>query len=51
MVLAREGMPVPPAFIITTEIFRCYRAIRKFERARDEFMRRVRVAVTGHRDS
>ncbi len=47
VVLARDKMPVPPAFIITTEVFRCYRAIRKFERARDEYMRRVRVAVTG----
>jgi pyruvate, orthophosphate dikinase len=46
VVLTRDKMPVPPAFIITTEVFRCYRAIRKFERARDEYMRRVRVAVT-----
>jgi pyruvate,orthophosphate dikinase len=47
VVLTRDKMPVPPAFIITTEVFRCYRAIRKFERARDEYMRRVRAAVTG----
>lgn len=47
VVLTRDKMPVPPAFIITTEVFRCYRAIRKFERARDEYMRRVRSAVTG----
>lgn len=46
VVLTRDRMPVPPAFIITTEVFRCYRAIRKFERARDEYMRRVRSAVT-----
>lgn len=46
VVLTRDKMPVPPAFIITTEVFRCYRAIRKFERARDEYMRRVRTAVT-----
>lgn len=46
VVLNRDKMPVPPAFIITTEVFRCYRAIRKFERARDEYMRRVRAAVT-----
>jgi pyruvate,orthophosphate dikinase len=46
VVLSRDKMPVPPAFIITTEVFRCYRAIRKFERARDEYMRRVRAAVT-----
>jgi len=47
MVLSRDKMPVPPAFIITTEIFRCYQAVRKFDRARDEFMRRVRSAITG----
>ena len=47
VVLNRDGLPVPPAFIITTEIFRCYRAVRKFDRARDEYMRRVRAAITG----
>ncbi len=47
VVLSRDKMPVPPAFIITTEIFRCYRAVRKFDRARDEYMRRVRAAITG----
>lgn len=46
VVLQREKIPVPPAFIITTEIFRCYRAVRKFDRARDEYMRRVRTAIT-----
>jgi pyruvate,orthophosphate dikinase len=46
VVLSRDNMPVPPAFIITTEIFRCYRAVRKFDRARDEFMRQVRAAIT-----
>jgi pyruvate,orthophosphate dikinase len=46
MVLSRDKMPVPPAFIITTEVFRCYRAIRKFDRARDEYMQRVRAAIT-----
>ncbi|MBM9616291.1 phosphoenolpyruvate synthase [Desulfobulbus rhabdoformis] len=47
VLLTRDKMPVPPAFTITTEVFRCYRAIRKFDRARDEYMRRVRAAVTG----
>ena len=46
VVLSRDKKPVPPAFIITTEIFRCYRAVRTFDRARDEFMRRVRAAIT-----
>jgi len=47
VILSRDKMPVPPAFIITTEIFRCYRAVRTFDRARDEYMRRVRAAITG----
>ena len=47
VVLSRDEMPVPPAFIITTEVFRCYQAIRKFSRARDEYMGRVRASVTG----
>ncbi|WP_028583945.1 PEP/pyruvate-binding domain-containing protein [Desulfogranum mediterraneum] len=46
VVMAREDKPVPPAFIITTEIFRCYEAVRKFDRARDEFMQRVRASIT-----
>ncbi len=46
MVLAGDGKPVPPAAIITTEIFRCWPAVRKFDRARNEFMDRVRSAIT-----
>lgn len=46
VVMARDEKPVPPAFIITTEIFRCYEAVLKFDRARDEFMRRVRSSIT-----
>lgn len=46
MVLAGDGKPVPPAAIITTEIFRCWPAVRKFDRARDEFMGRVRSSIT-----
>jgi Phosphoenolpyruvate synthase/pyruvate phosphate dikinase len=46
VVLAQDGMPVPPAFVITTEVFRCYPAIRKFAQARNEYMWKVRGAVT-----
>jgi pyruvate,orthophosphate dikinase len=46
MVLAGDGKPVPPAAIITTEIFRCWPAVRKFDRARSEFMDRIRSAIT-----
>jgi pyruvate,orthophosphate dikinase len=45
--LVGDGKPVPPAFIITTEIFRCWHAVQSFNRARDEFMQRVRAAITG----
>lgn len=40
-----DGKPVPPAFIITTEVFRCREVIYGFGKARDEFMRRVRSAL------
>jgi pyruvate,orthophosphate dikinase len=46
MLLAGDDKPVPPAFIITTEIFRCWRAVQRFNRARDEFMQRVRGSIT-----
>jgi len=46
MTLAADDKPVPPAFIITTEIFRCWQAVQRFDRARDEFMQRVRGAIT-----
>ena len=45
MALADDGKPVPPAFVITTEIFRCWAAVRRFGRARDEFMQRVRNSI------
>jgi pyruvate,orthophosphate dikinase len=45
MVLAGDAKPVPPAFVITTEIFRCWTAVRSFDRARDEFMQRVRNSI------
>ncbi|MFZ5797539.1 MAG: PEP/pyruvate-binding domain-containing protein [Thermodesulfobacteriota bacterium] len=47
MVLVGEGKPVPPALIITTEIFRCWPVVRRFERARDEFMQRLRNSISG----
>ncbi len=45
MVLTHDEKPVPPAFVITTEIFRCYEAIRRFNRAKDEFMEQVRTSL------
>ncbi len=46
MMLAGDGKPVPPAFIITTEIARCWEAVQRFNRARDEFMQRIRASIT-----
>ncbi len=45
--LATDGTPVPPGFILTTEVFRCRPAIFGFTRARDDLMRQVRRALTG----
>ena len=46
MMLAGDGHPVPPAFIITTEIFRCWQAVQLFSQAREEFQQRMRSSIT-----
>ncbi len=43
--LSGYDKPVPPGFIITTEIFRCRRVVRNFFKARDEFMQQVRHSM------
>jgi pyruvate,orthophosphate dikinase len=43
--LARDNKPVPPGFIITTEIFRCWPVISRFSKARDEFMTQIRASL------
>lgn len=54
MMLAGDGHPVPPAFIITTEIFRCWQAVQRFSQAREEFVQRMHNSIssleqeTGH---
>ncbi len=45
--LARDGLPVPPGFVITTEVFRCWPVVGRFSRAREELMGRIRDALTG----
>ncbi len=45
--LVSENKPVPPGFIITTEIFRCWPVVNKFHKARDEFMRQIRRSLSG----
>ena len=39
------NLPVPPAFIITTEVFRCWDVIQGFGTAREEFIGRVKRAL------
>lgn len=43
--LAIQGKPVPPGFTITTEVFRCWPVIREFNKCRDDFMARLRLAL------
>jgi len=38
-------LPVPPAFVITTEIFRCREVLFDYSQARDDFMKRLREAL------
>jgi len=44
--LTEDGKPVPPAFVITTEVFRCRDIIFDFAKAREGFMQRIRSALT-----
>jgi pyruvate,orthophosphate dikinase len=46
MVLTADRKQVPPAFIITTEVFRCRKVVFDFSKARDEFMQRIRTALS-----
>ncbi|OKY75700.1 MAG: phosphoenolpyruvate synthase [Desulfobulbaceae bacterium DB1] len=43
--LAIDNKPVPPGFIITTEIFRCWPVVNSFYMARNEFMKQMRYAL------
>jgi len=42
VVLASDGIPVPPGFIVTTEVFRCHRVIMEFRFALEDFLDQVR---------
>lgn len=44
--LVLDKFNVPPAFIITTEVFRCWEVINEFDKARDEFMQRIRASLS-----
>jgi pyruvate,orthophosphate dikinase len=43
--LTGEGKPIPPAFVITTEIFRCREVVFGYSQTREEFMKRIRNAL------
>ncbi|BCL59381.1 phosphoenolpyruvate synthase/pyruvate phosphate dikinase [Desulfomarina profundi] len=43
--LTVEKKPVPPAFVITTEIFRCREIVFGYSRTRGEFMKRIRNSL------
>ncbi len=44
--LTEDGKKVPPAFVITTEIFRCREIVFGYAKTREEFMQGVRRALT-----
>lgn len=43
--LTDDDKQVPPAFVITTEVFRCREVIFGFSKARQEFMQQIREAL------
>lgn len=45
VVLASEGVRVPPGFIVTTEVFRCLRIIETYRHAREHFEREIRSGI------
>ncbi|MBF0259426.1 MAG: phosphoenolpyruvate synthase [Desulfamplus sp.] len=44
--MSQDKLPVPPAFIITTEIFRCRSVVYNFSKAKEEFMKQIRESLT-----
>lgn len=44
--LTRQGKRVPPAFVITTEIFRCREIVVNYPKTREDFMQRLRAALS-----
>ncbi len=43
--LTQLNLPVPPGFIITTEVFRCWRVIKKYQRTYEDFLRQVKESL------
>ncbi len=44
--LSDDKKAVPPAFIITTEIFRCRDVVYGFDKAREDYMQRIRRSLS-----
>ncbi len=44
--LATLGLPIPPGFIVTTEVFRCYRVIKKYQAAYEDFLRQIKESLS-----
>lgn len=45
VLLAKESLPVPPGFVVTTEIFRCHSILQRFPRVYRDFCRQLRNAI------
>ena len=45
VVLASEGIAIPPGFIITTEAFRCFRIVEQYKHAHDHFEREIHGGI------
>ncbi|WP_460180982.1 PEP/pyruvate-binding domain-containing protein [Thermodesulfovibrio sp. TK110] len=43
--LTNKGIPVPPGFILTTEVFRCREAINNFEAVKEHLSREIHSAM------
>jgi pyruvate,orthophosphate dikinase len=41
------GLPVPPGFIVTTEVFRCRKIIDHYKPAKEDFKRRIALEIAG----
>lgn len=45
LLLVEEKLPVPPGFVLTTEVYRCYPVISKYRQAYLDLMDRIRERV------
>lgn len=43
--LSQDDMAVPPGFIITTEVFRCWNVVHTFSRARENLLKRIKSSL------